>query len=200
MLLDQIDGVLARVCNAQSRIGAELDSFADFVAFGLAPAFLVIGVPGTGGDVWRSGSEGALAVLYVYGCTLRLARNNALDAEVSPGTFRGIPSTLAGVLVASAILTASVHGVVLEGQRLAWLLAVLGVLMLMRPLRIPKIHILMARVAARGGVGMLLVLGNLVAVYGLVMARALPEYVLVLALVYAICGSVIGTRQAVHSS
>jgi phosphatidylserine synthase len=56
-----------------ARSGAKLDSFSDFVAFGLAPAFVLIGAPSSdGGPAWLLG-ERALAVVYVYGLRLRAA-------------------------------------------------------------------------------------------------------------------------------
>lgn len=194
MLLDQVDGALARWLKAGSRIGAELDSFSDFVAFGLAPAFLALSAPspGSGGSMLLV--ERILALVYVYGCALRLARYNTQDAPAGAEVFRGWPSTLAGALVAAVVLTATAHGVRCDGLPLAILLGVLGVLMVSDPLRPPKIHVLAARAAARGRLAGALVLANLVAVYATVLGRVVPEYVLVLALLYGSVGSVLGRR------
>lgn len=197
MLLDQIDGALARLLRARSQIGAELGSFSDFVAFGLAPAFLVLDVApsSTGPTPWTA--ENALAVLYVYGCAVRLARYNAQDARAASEVFRGLPSTtLAGSLVAAAVLTAAAHGVALEGLPLALLLAVLGVLMVTDGLRPPKVNVLLARAAARGRLESGVVIANVVAVYAAVLWHAAPEYVLGLALVYGGVGSVLGRRPS----
>ena len=187
MLLDQLDGAAARLLDARTRIGAELDSFSDFVAFGLAPAFLVLGAPGS-----HVLAERALAVGYVWACALRLARYNTLDAPAGREVFRGIPSTLAGALAAGAVLTASAHGLRLHGLALAVLLGVLGVAMVSDPLRPPKIHVLAARLAGRGTLGRSVVIVNLVAVYACVLWRVLPEYVLALAILYATAGSLLG--------
>jgi len=194
MLLDQLDGAAARVLNARTRIGAELDSFSDFVAFGLAPAFVLIGAPSAdAGPAWLLG-ERALAVVYVCGCALRLARYNTHDAPAGLEVFRGLPSTLAGALAAAAVLTAELHGMHLRGMALGALLGVLGVLMVSDPLRPPKIHVLAARLAARGTLGGAVVILNLVLVYATVLWRVLPEYVLGLALLYASAGSLMGRR------
>jgi CDP-diacylglycerol--serine O-phosphatidyltransferase len=193
MLADQLDGALARLLDARSRIGAELDSFSDFVAFGLAPAFLLLGGgPAPGGPAWLA--QAALGVAYVWGCALRLARFNAHDVAAGGATFRGLPSTLAGSLVAALVLTVAAHGVALEGMVPGVILGVLGVLMVADPLRPPKIHVLMARAAARGRLGAGLAILALIAVYVAVALRSAPEYILGLAVLYGGVGSVLGRR------
>lgn len=92
-LLDGIDGRIARLLKAQSRFGAELDSLADNVSFGVAPALILF--------LWslqeapRVGWFAALAV--AIACALRLARFNArIDIEDQPhksaGFLTGIPA------------------------------------------------------------------------------------------------------------
>ncbi|KQQ91253.1 CDP-diacylglycerol--serine O-phosphatidyltransferase [Aureimonas sp. Leaf324] len=91
--LDGIDGRIARLVNGQSRFGAEMDSLADIVNFGVAPALLLYAY--TLHDV---GSFGWIcALLYISGCALRLARfNTMLDEPNKPAWksayFTGIPS------------------------------------------------------------------------------------------------------------
>ena len=98
-LLDGVDGRLARALNAQSRFGAELDSLADFVSFGVAPAVLIY--------MWGLGplrGLGWIAVL-VFACaaSLRLARFNAAIDEDRPkwrsNYFTGVPAP-AGAIAA----------------------------------------------------------------------------------------------------
>ena len=97
-LLDGVDGRLARLLKAQSRFGAELDSLADFVNFGVAPAILVF--------MWGLGNFrglGWIAVLaFAIGMGLRLARfNSMLDVEKpkwQSNYFTGVPAP-AGALV-----------------------------------------------------------------------------------------------------
>lgn len=91
-LLDGIDGRIARLLNAQSRFGAELDSLADSLSFGTAPALVIY--------LWtlnevRLGWFAALAL--AIACALRLARFNAqIDVDVQPhksaGFLTGIPA------------------------------------------------------------------------------------------------------------
>jgi CDP-diacylglycerol--serine O-phosphatidyltransferase len=103
-LLDIADGFVARRLAAVSELGAELDSLADFVNFGVAPAMLLyrqnlnaLGWPG-----W------AVAGLYVLATGIRLARFNveakAADSALPRSYHRGLPSTAAAlaVLIAGA--------------------------------------------------------------------------------------------------
>ncbi|SLN75703.1 CDP-diacylglycerol--serine O-phosphatidyltransferase [Ruegeria meonggei] len=98
MVLDGLDGRLARLMNCQSSFGAELDSLADFVNFGVAPGLILY--------FWalHESSAGWLAVLgFVICCVLRLARFNVsskADTEESQSNFfEGVPSP-AGALLA----------------------------------------------------------------------------------------------------
>jgi CDP-diacylglycerol---serine O-phosphatidyltransferase len=103
-LLDSVDGRLARLLDATSRIGAELDSLADCIAFGVAPAVVLF--------IWALDgiSPGwPVALVFTVCVVLRLARFNTLldDTEALPFDkefFVGIPSP-AGALLALLPLT-----------------------------------------------------------------------------------------------
>ena len=91
--IDGLDGRLARLLKATSRFGAELDSLADFVCFGVAPAFILF--------LWslqRAGGFGYTPCLIFAVCmALRLARfNAALDGAPAPAYtynfFTGVPA------------------------------------------------------------------------------------------------------------
>lgn len=98
-ILDGLDGRLARMMNRVTAVGAELDSLADFVNFGVAPVLIL--------HNWAlqdMPNVGWIAVLfYANCCVLRLARFNVstrLDKEnASNDTFIGIPSPAGSVLV-----------------------------------------------------------------------------------------------------
>ena len=78
-LLDGVDGRLARALKAQSKFGAELDSLADFVNFGVAPAVIVF-IWGLGG--LPRGFGWIVALVFALAMGLRLARFNAMiDVE-----------------------------------------------------------------------------------------------------------------------
>lgn len=92
-MLDGIDGRIARLLNAQSRFGAELDSLADSISFGVAPAIILY--LWALQDLDRIGWFAALA--FAICCALRLARFNArIDVDDQPhksaGFLTGVPA------------------------------------------------------------------------------------------------------------
>jgi len=92
-VLDGIDGRIARLLKAQSRFGAELDSLADSLSFGMAPALVLF--LWSLQDLPRFGWFAALA--FAICCALRLARFNAqIDVEEQPhksaGFLTGVPA------------------------------------------------------------------------------------------------------------
>ena len=108
-LLDVMDGVSARLLKATSNFGAEFDSMADLVAFGVAPAVLVLNAGLQIGDVeYESGQFWLLLVavaVFVLAGAMRLARFNITSEETPDGWSSGIPITAAGGgLVASLVL------------------------------------------------------------------------------------------------
>lgn len=98
-LLDGIDGRVARLLKASSRFGAELDSLADFVNFGVAPAFLIF--------TWGLGDLKSLGwicvMIFALASALRLARFNvALDDDKpkwQTAYFSGMPTPAAAIVV-----------------------------------------------------------------------------------------------------
>jgi CDP-diacylglycerol--serine O-phosphatidyltransferase len=99
-LLDGVDGRLARALKAQSKFGAELDSLADFVNFGVAPAVLVF-VWGLGG--LPRGFGWIVALVFALAMGLRLARFNSLIDVEKPkwqaNYFTGMPAPAGAIVV-----------------------------------------------------------------------------------------------------
>jgi CDP-diacylglycerol---serine O-phosphatidyltransferase len=99
-LLDGVDGRLARALKAQSKFGAELDSLADFVNFGVAPAILVF-VWGLGG--LPRGFGWIVALVFALAMGLRLARFNSLIDVEKPkwqaNYFTGMPAPAGAIVV-----------------------------------------------------------------------------------------------------
>jgi CDP-diacylglycerol--serine O-phosphatidyltransferase len=97
-VLDGLDGLLARKLNAATSFGAELDSFADFVSFGVAPGLLVYAYALTG----PTGGFGWVFVLVFAVCAcLRLARFNLSRAAPDGGMIRhfiGVPAPAGAML------------------------------------------------------------------------------------------------------
>ena len=99
-MLDGIDGRIARLLKAQSRFGAELDSLADSLSFGMAPALVLF--LWSLQDLPRMGWFAALA--FAICCALRLARFNAqIDVDEQPhksaGFLTGVPAPVGAGLV-----------------------------------------------------------------------------------------------------
>jgi CDP-diacylglycerol---serine O-phosphatidyltransferase len=124
VVLDAIDGRLARLLKGSSRFGAELDSLADFVNFGVAPAILVY--------VWSLHQLRNLGWIVALGlaicCALRLARFNvAIDDPDKPAWkmnfFVGIPAP-AGAGLAMAPMYLGFLGLVPDGKAAAALVLV----------------------------------------------------------------------------
>ena len=133
-VLDAMDGAIARMLKVESAIGAELDSLADFVNFGVAPGLLMY--------IWVLQAErslGWIAVLiYALCCGLRLARYNvAAKAEptVKRVMFTGVPAPGGAVLVMLPLVMVQnlpdLIGPVLPQLTSVWMLAV-GFLMISR--------------------------------------------------------------------
>ena len=104
-LLDGFDGQAARMLSVVSPVGKELDSLADCVAFGVAPGYLAYRTYLSGFYVTIAGLSLDLGVLvaaiFPVCAAYRLARFNV---QSSPNSFAGLPSPVAGLIVALAIL------------------------------------------------------------------------------------------------
>ena len=100
MVLDTLDGFLARLTHSTSAFGVELDSLADVVSFGLAPAILAF----TWG-LWPLGRLGwAAGFVYVTAAAMRLARFNIQTGSTTDKRyFAGLPSPAAGGVIASTV-------------------------------------------------------------------------------------------------
>lgn len=102
MILDGLDGRVARMTNTQSDFGAEYDSLSDMVSFGLAPA-LVMYIWSLSSLVeygWQWGKLGWLgAFIYAAAAALRLARFNTKVGSADKRYFQGLPSPAAAAVV-----------------------------------------------------------------------------------------------------
>ncbi|MEI7445515.1 MAG: CDP-diacylglycerol--serine O-phosphatidyltransferase [Burkholderiales bacterium] len=103
MVLDSLDGRVARLTNTQSAFGEQYDSMSDMVSFGAAPALIVYewALRGMGKLGWLA------AFVYCAGAALRLARFNANIGVVDKRYFQGMPSPAAAALVAGLVWIAT---------------------------------------------------------------------------------------------
>jgi CDP-diacylglycerol--serine O-phosphatidyltransferase len=120
MVLDSLDGRVARMTNTQSEFGAQYDSLSDMVSFGVAPALISYewALKGMGKLGWLA------AFVYCAGAALRLARFNTNIGVVDKRFFQGLPSPAAAALVAGFILLMNdLHIAGVEVRWFAWAVA-----------------------------------------------------------------------------
>jgi CDP-diacylglycerol--serine O-phosphatidyltransferase len=117
MVLDSLDGRVARMTNTQSAFGEQMDSLSDMVSFGAAPALVMYEWAFRGLGRW-----GWLAAFVYCSCAaLRLARFNTNIGVVDKRYFQGLPSPAAAALVAGFVWVLEDFG--LKGSREAGVLA-----------------------------------------------------------------------------
>ncbi len=106
MLLDGLDGRVARLTNTQSAFGAEYDSLSDMVSFGLAPSLVIYewALSGMGKLGWLA------AFIYTAGAALRLARFNTQVGIADKRYFQGLASPAAAGIVAGLVWVGSTYG------------------------------------------------------------------------------------------
>ena len=130
MLWDGLDGRVARLTNTQSEFGAQYDSMADMVSFGIAPALLMY--------FWLFADLGNIgwlgAFVYVAAGALRLARFNTQIGIEDKRYFQGLPSPAAAALIAGMVWTKDIIGITAYDDQylvlFAWIVLVgAGVLM-----------------------------------------------------------------------
>lgn len=118
MVLDSLDGRIARMTNTQSAFGEQMDSLSDMVSFGAAPALIAY--------IWALkdlGRWGWIAAFVYCACAaLRLARFNVNTAVVDKRYFQGLPSPAAAALVMGLIWLMTELGVQRGGntELLGW--------------------------------------------------------------------------------
>ena len=107
VLTDRLDGLVARAVKGTSELGMQLDSFADFLNFGVAPAYLVLTYLSSRLDLPYHDRGTAHTLLfiacggYMLCAVFRLARYNVLsDDQIPTKMFFGFPTTLSGGLIA----------------------------------------------------------------------------------------------------
>ncbi|WP_339844240.1 CDP-diacylglycerol--serine O-phosphatidyltransferase [uncultured Halopseudomonas sp.] len=122
MVLDGLDGRVARMTNTQSAFGAEFDSLSDMVAFGVAPALVVFS--------WSLSDLGKVgwifAFIYVAGAALRLARFNTHVGDEDKRFFTGLASPSGAGLVAGMVWALSDFGI--DGGDISFLVGLLTAL------------------------------------------------------------------------
>ena len=114
MVLDGLDGRVARLTHTQSAFGAEYDSMADMISFGAAPALVLY--------TWALSSLGKAgwiaAFVHAAGAALRLARFNTQIATQDKRYFQGLPSPAAAAILAGFVWVSVTHDIPVDKARL----------------------------------------------------------------------------------
>ncbi len=120
MVLDSLDGRIARMTNTQSAFGEQMDSLSDMVSFGAAPGLIAYewSLRGLGRWGWLA------AFVYCACAALRLARFNVNTAVVNKRYFQGLPSPAAAALMAGFIWLMTDMGI--DPKSMKWAMFVLA--------------------------------------------------------------------------
>ena len=115
VVMDMLDGKLARALGSESNFGLSYDSLSDLISFGVAPGILIY--------VWvlmGFGKLGLMALLFYVVCTaLRLARFNVQSSDVEKFTFTGLPSPMAAGLMFAPVMLFSEFSII-PGMKTIW--------------------------------------------------------------------------------
>ncbi|RZV37746.1 MAG: CDP-diacylglycerol--serine O-phosphatidyltransferase [Chromatiales bacterium] len=199
-LLDVMDGLSARLLKATSDFGAEFDSMADLVSFGVAPAVLVLNAGLQIGGIELDSDQFwvLLVAIGVFALTgaMRLARFNLTSDQPTSGWFAGVPITAAGGGMVPAVVLVLIHhpdvASLLPLQLyLPVLMFVLALLMISR-LRFPK-------AVRRNNLAMNIFQGSVIlVVYYCGITRSWPEVLLLIGIVTLVTGIIVGriTRES----
>jgi CDP-diacylglycerol--serine O-phosphatidyltransferase len=191
MIMDGLDGRVARMTNTQSAFGAEYDSLSDMVAFGLAPSLVMYqwALSGLGKFGWLA------AFIYTAGTALRLARFNTMLEVADKRYFQGLPSPASAAVMAGGVWLAVDNGV--TGGSVSWLAGLITVacgLLMVSNLRYHSFK----QVDFRGKVPFIVVVGVML-FFAVVLAQP-PVVLFVIFAGYALSGPALwaaGRRHAV---
>ncbi len=198
--LDKLDGTVARLLHSSSTFGLQMDSLADLVAFGVAPAVLVLSAlmgdkPIVHFEWWRGLRYLSYVGIFwfVIASALRLAKFNVLSENYGKDYFFGIPTTVCGAFVAILFLVATRYPILTPSlQLLPATMLLLGFLMVSRVPR-PKIK-------RSGSIAhKIWVFGHLAATYTCVFARTGSEYLLFVAVEYVSVGTVVAMIRGIKA-
>ncbi len=198
MVMDGLDGRVARMTHTQSAFGAEYDSLSDMVSFGVAPALVLY--------VWALKPLGKLgwiaAFIYCACAALRLARFNTKLDESDKRYFQGLPSPAAAALLAGLVWVAHDNGFVgnevffgfLQMKWLAWTITVFAGLTMVSDLKFYSGKEINLRSSVPFIVMLLIVLAIVLISY------SPPEVLFGVSLVYGVSGYVMWVLRRVKQN
>lgn len=195
MVLDGLDGRVARMTNTQSAFGAEYDSLSDMVSFGVAPALILY--------IWALKPLGKLgwlaAFMYCACAALRLARFNTKleDTHQDKRYFQGLPSPGAAALLAGFVWVSYEYGVsgrdvffgILQWKWMAWGLTVFAGASMVSDLR----YYSGKDINLKDSVPFFVILGIMLAI--VLVSYSPPEVLFFVMVVYALSGYALWLRD-----
>jgi CDP-diacylglycerol--serine O-phosphatidyltransferase len=184
MVLDGLDGRVARMTHTQSAFGADLDSLSDMVSFGVAPALVmyVFALKGLGKFGWIA------AFVYCAGAALRLARFNTQLEVADKRFFQGLPSPSAAALVAGFVWVMIEYGI--SGEQVAGLSA--GVTLFAGISMVTNLKYYSGKeINLRRSVPFFVVL--LIVLFFILVSTSPPEVLMIMAVLYGLSGYVYTT-------
>ncbi len=189
MVMDGLDGRVARMTNTQSAFGEQYDSLSDMVSFGLAPALLAFswGLQDLGKFGW------AAAFIYVASAALRLARFNTQIGIVDKKYFIGLASPSAAAIIASMVWVG--HDVEVGLPLAAFSALITAVVGLLMVLNVP--YSSFKEVDWHGRVPFVVLL--LVVMVFVIVASSPAKVLLLTASLYAMSGPVLFVLQKIRS-
>ena len=199
-LLDTLDGMVARLLKATSNFGAEFDSMADLISFGVAPSVLILNAGIDLGDVEVSSGQfwvlAASCGAFALAGAMRLARFNLASDKPRSGWFAGVPITVAGGGLLSSLVLVLIHYEQIARALplhlyLPILMFVFALLMISR-IRFPK-----ATIRKSNFINIFQIVSILLIFYCGI-TRSFPEYLLGIGIFLLIAGIIAGriTRDA----
>ncbi len=188
-LLDKLDGFAARFFNASSEFGAQFDSLADLIGFGIAPGFALFFAYKNLAPAWFDAHVPLLVVtlsVYVLCAAMRLAKYNAMDSDAYPDYFVGMPTTFAGSINAVVLVLLCNYGFwEIPGNKFIHIPLVLMVgtaVLMVSPLYLPKV------MRRKSKVVNILQLICILTTYIVGFAMVFPEYLLIELVIYFVIG------------
>ncbi|MDR2593463.1 MAG: CDP-alcohol phosphatidyltransferase family protein [Fibromonadaceae bacterium] len=187
-LLDKLDGFAARAFNASSEFGAQFDSLADLIAFGLAPAFMIMFAYKDILPDWYESHKLALfagAAVYMVCAAMRLAKYNAMDNDSYPDYFSGMPSTFAGIVNALVVILLCKYKFFDSCPDILYIPLVIMLItsvLMVSPLFLAKLK------KRKSNIINAIQVINIAGAYIAGFAMILPEYLMALVLIYFIIG------------
>lgn len=197
VLLDKADGAVARLLNAGSEFGVQLDSLSDLITFNVAPAVMLVSIlsndPAMAAWHWTLALY-ATAVVYVLCGALRLARFNcgAASGSAPKKFFVGVPTTMAGSFMATLFLTLNEY---LPVERFGvWLMPAM---LLMAMLMVSNFYLPKLNKERKYSFIKYFQIFNLIAAPILAIIQKFPEYLFALAFLYIAVGLFWSNRRSV---